>query len=91
MTYLRHHGYTAITVTQFAYIVTQGEAALPERPVVITFDDGFADFFTETLRILQQYNFTATLYIATGFIGSTSPGCGAKGRLHARCLPPAGK
>jgi peptidoglycan/xylan/chitin deacetylase (PgdA/CDA1 family) len=72
MTYMRHHGYTTITVTQFVYIVTQGEAALPERPVVITFDDGFADFFTEALPILQQYNFTATLYIATGFIGSTS-------------------
>ncbi len=44
----------------------------PERPVVLTFDDGFADFFTETLPVLQQYNFTATLYIATGFVGGTS-------------------
>jgi peptidoglycan/xylan/chitin deacetylase (PgdA/CDA1 family) len=70
--YLHQHLYTPITVTQFVRAVAQGGAALPERPVVLTFDDGFADFLAEALSILQQYGFTATLYIATGFIGSTS-------------------
>src|SRR5260221_2722996 len=50
----------------------QGNFALPERPVVLTFDDGFADFYTNALPVLQQCGSTATLYIATGFIGSTS-------------------
>jgi peptidoglycan/xylan/chitin deacetylase (PgdA/CDA1 family) len=72
MAYLRQHLYTPITITQFIRAVAQGGAALPERPIVLTFDDGFADFLAEALPILQQYNFTATLYIATGFIGSTS-------------------
>ena len=72
LAYLRQHLYTPITVTQFVRAGVQGGAALPERPVVLTFDDGFADFLAEALPILQQYNFTATLYIATGFIGSTS-------------------
>ena len=53
-------------------MILQEQFALPERPVVLTFDDGFADFFTEALPILQLYNFTATLYVTTGFIGSTS-------------------
>jgi peptidoglycan/xylan/chitin deacetylase (PgdA/CDA1 family) len=70
--YLHQHSYTPITVTQLVHAVVQGGATLPERPVVLTFDDGFADFFTEALPILQQYNFTATLYVTTGFIGSTS-------------------
>jgi peptidoglycan/xylan/chitin deacetylase (PgdA/CDA1 family) len=72
MTYLRQQSYTPINVTQLVNMLLQERSALPERPVVLTFDDGFADFFTNALPVLQQYNFTATLYIATGFIGSTS-------------------
>lgn len=72
MAYLRQRGCTPITITQFVNAVAQGGNALPERPLILTFDDGFADFFTEALPLLQQYSFTATLYIATGFIGSTS-------------------
>ena len=72
MAYLHMHEYTPVTVTQFVDAVAQRGAALPDRPVVLTFDDGFADFFTEAFPILQQYNFVATLYVATGFIGSTS-------------------
>lgn len=72
MAYLHLHAYTPITVTQFVHAVTQRGTVLPDQPVVLTFDDGFADFFTGALPILRQYNFTATLYVATGFIGSTS-------------------
>lgn len=70
MEYLHLQGYTPMTVTQVVQAVSQRN--VPDRPVVLTFDDGFADFFTEALPVLQQYNFTATLYVATGFIGSTS-------------------
>src|SRR6266571_9064722 len=72
MAYLHEHGYTPITVTQFANALIQGGSALPERPVVLTFDDGFADFFTDALPVLERYSFTATLYVTTAFIGSTS-------------------
>lgn len=72
MKYLHEHEYTCITVTQFVNAQCQEGLSLPERPVLLTFDDGFADFFTEALPILERYNFVATLYIATAFIGSTS-------------------
>jgi len=71
MTYLHSNGYTPLTVTQF---ITRrgGVVMLPERPVMITFDDGFADFFTAALPILQRHNFNATMYIPTAYVGSTS-------------------
>jgi peptidoglycan/xylan/chitin deacetylase (PgdA/CDA1 family) len=72
MAYLHQNGYTPITVTQFINARGQDGSSLPERPVVITFDDGFADFFTEAFPVIQQYGFTATLYVATGFINGTS-------------------
>jgi peptidoglycan/xylan/chitin deacetylase (PgdA/CDA1 family) len=72
MGYLSQHGYVTLTVTQFIQTRTKGKDGLPERPVVLTFDDGFADFFTEAFPVLQRYGFVATLYIATAFINGTS-------------------
>ncbi len=72
MAYLYQHSYTPITVTQFINARDQEGPVLPERPVVLTFDDGFADFFTDAFPILKQYGFVATLYVPTAFINGTS-------------------
>lgn len=42
--------------------------SLPPRAVSITFDDGYADNYTNALPILQQFNLTATFFIASGFL-----------------------
>ncbi|MCQ8103096.1 polysaccharide deacetylase family protein [Methylomonas sp. SURF-2] len=41
---------------------------LPSRAVCITFDDGYADNYTNALPILQQFNLKATFFIASGFL-----------------------
>lgn len=72
MAYLNWRAYTPMTVTQFLRVRWRGSSALPQRPVILTFDDGFADFYTSALPVLKYYGFTATLYITTGFINGTS-------------------
>lgn len=72
MAYLHQQRYTPLTVTQFIRARSQGASALAERPVILTFDDGFADFFTDALPVLKRYNVTATLYITTAFIDGVS-------------------
>lgn len=41
---------------------------LPERPVVLTFDDGYADFHSTVLPLLADYQATASLYVTTGWL-----------------------
>lgn len=72
LSYLQQRQYTSITVTQFAQAIARGGQGLPERPVILTFDDGYTDFYTHALPALHSYGFTATLYIPTAFVGKTS-------------------
>ncbi len=60
-------GRVAMTVTQIAEVL-RGRRPLPERPVGITFDDGFSDNYG-ALSLLQDRGLVSTIYITTGEIG----------------------
>jgi peptidoglycan/xylan/chitin deacetylase (PgdA/CDA1 family) len=51
-----------------------GLRGLPGRPVVITFDDGFADTLEAAAPVMAEHAIPATAYITTGFMGGRSPG-----------------
>ena len=42
---------------------------VPEKSLVITFDDGWADNYTNVFPILKEYGLTATIFVVTGFTG----------------------
>lgn len=42
------------------------------RPLVLTFDDGYADFYTQAGPVLQAYGLRATVFVATGFVGQVA-------------------
>ncbi len=71
LSYLAQCHYTSLTVTQLVNTMVRGGDGLPPRPVVLTFDDGYADFYTNVFPALQRHSFRATLYIPTAFIGGT--------------------
>lgn len=42
---------------------------LPAKPIIITFDDGYLDTFSQAYPILKTAGFTATIFMVSGFIG----------------------
>jgi polysaccharide deacetylase len=67
MKYLVDHGYHTITPDEL-YEALQGSGKLPERPVLITFDDGYEDNYTNAYPILRKYGLKATIFVVTGFL-----------------------
>lgn len=66
MEFLKEHGYETIFPAElFAY--TQGDASLPEKPVMITFDDGYLDNLFYVLPILQELDMTALISVVGAF------------------------
>jgi peptidoglycan/xylan/chitin deacetylase (PgdA/CDA1 family) len=72
MEHLQEHKFSPITVSDFARTVRGERASLPERPIVITFDDGYADFYEHALPVLKRYQFPATLYMTTNCVNALS-------------------
>jgi peptidoglycan/xylan/chitin deacetylase (PgdA/CDA1 family) len=70
LAYLHDAGFTAVTAGALAKILADGAGTLPERPVVLTFDDGYGDFHSQALPLLKQYGHTATVFPTTGWIGT---------------------
>jgi len=70
MDYLDAEGYRTLTAAEFTG--QRGSGALPGRPVVLTFDDAYVDFYATALPILRQHGFSATLYVPTAYVGATT-------------------
>ncbi|MDE0300474.1 MAG: polysaccharide deacetylase family protein [Candidatus Poribacteria bacterium] len=62
------------------YLVSSGESNcgrrdglnLPPKSIVITFDDGYEDFYTSANPILTNYGMTATVFVLAGYIGKSN-------------------
>jgi peptidoglycan/xylan/chitin deacetylase (PgdA/CDA1 family) len=64
MKYLKDHGYRAIHLAEAARDLSQGKSA-GDRPVVITFDDGYLDVYRHAFPILKKFHFTADLFLVS--------------------------
>ena len=60
--YLADAGYHTITLTDLYLHLTQG-VPLPEKPIVLTFDDGYRDAYEVVFPLLLDYGFTGTFFV----------------------------
>ncbi len=65
--YLRRHGFNGLTFSELCQR-RRTRQPLPARPIVLTFDDGYADLIEEALSIMVEQGFPATLFVTTGWL-----------------------
>ena len=72
MRWLREAGFETVSVARAVEWI-QGDGALPPKPLVITFDDGFEDNVLYGTPALAREGFTACFFVPSGFIESGQP------------------
>jgi len=73
LAWLRDNGYTSIDYYDLTMAIV-GYSELPEKPVLLTFDDGYLDNYTNAFPLLQEYGFKGTFFVITEFIDSGREG-----------------
>jgi peptidoglycan/xylan/chitin deacetylase (PgdA/CDA1 family) len=82
--YLRSAGFTALTAAELAARLAGDTGPLPDRPVVLTFDDGYADFHGRAMPLLDEHGFAATVFVTTGWEQDPDLRPSAPGRMLNR-------
>ncbi len=67
MNYLKENGYTPIDFYELSTAIV-AHTELPEKPVLLTFDDGYLDNYTEAYPILQEHGFKGNFFVVTEFV-----------------------
>ncbi|RDG33941.1 polysaccharide deacetylase family protein [Streptomyces corynorhini] len=80
MELLHGSGFTPVTTARLAAAWRTGEP-LPDRPVLITFDDGYEGVHRHALPVLASYSFAATLFVSTGWLRGPHDEGGAPGTM----------
>lgn len=74
MEWLKASGYETISLYDLVYALNIGWPPLPERPILLTFDDGYADNYQNAFPVLQELGYTATFFVLTDVTDRSEPG-----------------
>lgn len=69
--YIREEGYTTVTVEDLIAYVYNG-VSLPEKPIMLTFDDGYFTYYNYVYPLLQKYESKAVMSIIGEFVDKSS-------------------
>lgn len=69
MDYLYKHGYTTVSLYDLVYALALG-APLPEKAIVLTFDDGYRSLADYAVPVMERYGYTGTIFVITDFMDS---------------------
>lgn len=75
--YLKEQGYTTIVMEDLINFV-YNKAELPEKPIMLTFDDGYYSNYTYVLPLLEKYDCKAVISITGSYIDKST----AEGKLN---------
>ena len=67
MQYLKDYNYNVIKLSDLINFL-ESNKELPKKTVVLTFDDGFEDNYSNVFPILKKHNFPATIFLITGLV-----------------------
>ena len=69
--YLEDHGFRSLGLTEWYEMVQRGEK-VPEKSVILTFDDGYLDNWELAMPLLLRYEMKATVFMVASLIGKTN-------------------
>lgn len=76
-TWLRSNGFTPVSVSDLL-AAQRGEMQLPEKAVLLTFDDGLRSVYTHVFPLLRLFEYPAVISVVTSWIsGESQPSDGA--------------
>lgn len=67
MEYLKTNNFTTLTMDELKDFLINNKQ-VPEKSVVLTFDDGYEDNYTNVYPILKKYGFKATIFVETSSV-----------------------
>lgn len=73
MKWLHDNEYHTLTMDEL-YKAVENREPVPEKSVVLTFDDGYEDNYQNAYPILREYGFKATIFMITAEIGDDKNG-----------------
>jgi peptidoglycan/xylan/chitin deacetylase (PgdA/CDA1 family) len=76
LAYIKSSGYTPISFSELKESLN-GRRALPAKPVVVTFDDGYLSTYELAYPLLAKHGIRATVFLPTAFIGGVAGWDGA--------------
>ncbi|MGC2423853.1 MAG: polysaccharide deacetylase family protein [Nitrospirota bacterium] len=85
MEWLKRNGYNTIGTGDWLAWRNEGKP-LPPKPVMLTFDDAYADLVEHALPVLSDSGFTATVFVVTGEIGGSNSWDQRSGSAAIRCM-----
>jgi len=66
--FLHKHNFNVVSLSTLADLITVS-SKIPPKTICLTFDDGYQDNFLTVLPILRRYNFPATVFSSTAYLG----------------------
>lgn len=78
-------GYRAIALRD-ALAYREANGVWPEQSVVLTFDDGYLNFEEHALPVLTRHDFSATVFVVSGYVGGWNDWADPPAHLGTRPL-----